>query len=120
MLRALEYGTYMGKIDIGEIFLNFILEARCSYLDGVDLTTYIEQLCGEPRHCARWVRCGMAFRPSPHQTTQAIGCNKEVMMGDHLDDKNVFSWAEVRTNLSGSFLYNPRVQWLAKVRKEDG
>jgi hypothetical protein len=29
MLRALEPGNYMGDIDIGEMFLNFIMEARC-------------------------------------------------------------------------------------------
>jgi hypothetical protein len=50
MLRALEPGTYMGEIDVGEMFLNFILEARCSYLAGVNLKKYIEQLGGEPRH----------------------------------------------------------------------
>jgi hypothetical protein len=30
MLRALEHGIYMGDIGIGKMFLNFILEARCS------------------------------------------------------------------------------------------
>jgi hypothetical protein len=64
--------------------------------------------------------CGMGFRPPPYQTTQAIGWAKEVMMGDHLDDKNVFRWAYVRFNLPGSLLYDPRVQWVSKVRKEDG
>jgi hypothetical protein len=63
ILRALEPGTYMGDIDIGEMFLNFILEARCSYLAGVDLTKYIEKLGGEPR--TRLVRCGMGFIPPP-------------------------------------------------------
>jgi hypothetical protein len=65
MLRALEPGTYMGDIDIGEMFLNLILEARCSYLAGVDLTKYIEPLGGEPRHWVNWGRCGMGFRPPP-------------------------------------------------------
>jgi hypothetical protein len=31
-------------------------------------------------------------------------------MGDHVDDKNVFRWAEVRMKLPGSVLYDPRVQ----------
>jgi hypothetical protein len=48
MLRALKPGTSMGDIDVGEIFMNFILEARCSYLAGVDLSKYIEQSGGEP------------------------------------------------------------------------
>jgi hypothetical protein len=120
MLRALEPGTYMGDIDIEEMFLNFILEARCSYLAGVDLTKYIEHLGGEPQHWARWGRWVMGFRPFPYQTTQAIGWAKEVMMGDHLDDKNVFRWAEFRMNLPGSVLYDPMVQWVSKVRKEYG
>jgi hypothetical protein len=62
----------------------------------------------------------MGFRPSPYQITQAIGWDNEVMTGDHLDDNNVFRWAEVRMNLPGSVLYDPRVQWVSKVRKEDG
>jgi hypothetical protein len=57
MLRAPKPGTYTGGIDIGEMFLNFILEARCSYLAGVDLKKYIEPLGGEPRHWERWGRC---------------------------------------------------------------
>jgi hypothetical protein len=120
MLRALEPGTYMGDIDIGEFFLNFILQARCSYLAGVYLKTYIEQLGGEPHHWARWGRCVMIFRPSPYKTTQAIGWDKEVTMGDQLDDKNVFRWAEVIMNLPGSVLYDPMLQWVSKVRKKDG
>jgi hypothetical protein len=62
----------------------------------------------------------MGFRPYPYQTTQAIGWAKEVMMGDHLDDKNVFRWVEVRMNLPGFVLYDPRVQWVFKVPNEDG
>jgi hypothetical protein len=41
--RSMAPGTYMGDIDIGEIFLNLILEARCIYLAGVYFTKYIEQ-----------------------------------------------------------------------------
>jgi hypothetical protein len=37
ILRALEPETYMGDIDVGEMFLNFILEERCN-LAGVDLS----------------------------------------------------------------------------------
>jgi hypothetical protein len=62
----------------------------------------------------------MGFISFSYQATQAIGWAKEVMMGDNLDDNNVFRWAEVRMNLPGSVLYDPRVQWVSKVRKEDG
>jgi hypothetical protein len=120
MLRALEPGTFMGDLDVGEMFLNFMLETRCSYLAGVDLSKYIQELGGNPRHWARWGRCGMGVRPSPYQTTQAIRWAKEMMMGDPLDETNVFQWSSVRLNLPGIPDYDPRVQWVSKIRKEDG
>jgi hypothetical protein len=40
-------------------------------------------------------------------------------MGDYFDDKNVFKWADLRMNLPGSILYDPRVQWVPNVQKED-
>jgi hypothetical protein len=43
-----------------------------------------------------------------------------MMMGDHLDATNVFKWASVRLKLPGLPEYNPRVQWVSKIRKEDG
>jgi hypothetical protein len=98
ILRALEPGTRMGDIDVGDMFLNFILEARCSYLAAVNLFKYIEQLGGEPHHWARWGRCRMGFRPPPYQTTQSIGWAKEMMMGDRVDANNVFKWEAVRFN----------------------
>jgi hypothetical protein len=62
----------------------------------------------------------MGFRPSPYQTTQAIGWAKEMMMGDHLDATNVFQWSSVRLNLLGLPDYDLRVKWVSKIRKEDG
>jgi hypothetical protein len=62
LLRALELDTYMTDSDIGEIFLNFMLEERCARLAGVDLTRYVEKgedaLDGK-RHLVRWGRCLM-------------------------------------------------------------
>jgi hypothetical protein len=83
---------------VGEMFLNFILEAICSYLAEVDLSKYTEQSGGETHHWARWGRCGMGFVPFPYQTTQAIGRTKEMMVmgGGHIDATNVFKWSAVR------------------------
>jgi hypothetical protein len=41
LTRALEVGTFMGDSDIGEMFLNFMLEENCACLAGVDLTHYV-------------------------------------------------------------------------------
>jgi hypothetical protein len=62
LLRALELNTYMTDSDIGEMFLNLILEERCARLAGVDLTRYVEKGEGASkgnRHLVRWGRCLM-------------------------------------------------------------
>jgi hypothetical protein len=40
MLRAVDENTYMGDMDIGEMFLNFILHESMQALCGVDLTEF--------------------------------------------------------------------------------
>jgi hypothetical protein len=62
----------------------------------------------------------MRFIPYPYQTTQAIGWDKNKMMGDHLDATHFFKWSTVRLNLPGSPDYDPLMQWVAKIRMEDG
>jgi hypothetical protein len=42
------------------------------------------------------------------------------MVGDPLDAANVFHWSSVRLNLPGIPDFNPRVQWVSKIRKEYG
>jgi hypothetical protein len=62
LLRALEVNTYMADSDIGEMFLNFILEEMCARLVGVDLTHYVEKGKGAPEgnhHLVRWGMCLM-------------------------------------------------------------
>jgi hypothetical protein len=54
LLRALEVNTYMADSDIGEMFLNFILEERCTRLAGVDLTHYVQKGEGAPRATVIW------------------------------------------------------------------
>jgi hypothetical protein len=39
-LRAVDEGTYMADVDVGECFLNFILHPELRELAGVDLTDY--------------------------------------------------------------------------------
>jgi hypothetical protein len=73
LLRALELDTFMTDSDIGEMFLNFMLEERCARLVGVDLTHYAERGEGAlegKRHLVQWGRCLMGGTFSPYQTGQ--------------------------------------------------
>jgi hypothetical protein len=61
LARAVEVGTHMGDLDVGQMFLNFILELKARVRAGVDLTNFIafsenvladketpSTTCGEP------------------------------------------------------------------------
>ncbi len=62
MLCAVDKNTFMGDMDIGEMFLNFILHESMQALCGVDLTNYFgegkvlrERCCGNAGQGQRWV-----------------------------------------------------------------
>jgi hypothetical protein len=92
LLRTLDLDTFMVDSDIGEIFLNFMLEESCARLAVVYLTHYVEK--GEDaqdfrRHLSRWVRCLMGGTFYLYQTGQGMGHVKERIMGDPNDVYNV-------------------------------
>jgi hypothetical protein len=122
LMRALELDTFMADSDIGEMFLNFMLEERCAILEGVYLNHYVEKGEEAPdgkRHLARRGRCLMGGTFSPYQTGQGMGHAKESIMVDPNDASNVFKWKEVSFKLPGTPEYDPSMAWMAKVR-EDG
>jgi hypothetical protein len=95
--------------DIGEMFLNFMLEERCARLVGVHLTHYVKKGEGGPdgkRHLVRRGRCLMGRTPPPYKTGQGMGHTKEHIMGDPNDLYYVFKWKEVRINLPGTLEYD--------------
>jgi hypothetical protein len=119
LLRALELERFIADSDIGEMFLNIMLEERCARLTGVDLTHYVEM--GEcalegKRHLVRWGRCLVGGTFSPYQTGKGMGHAKELIMGYPKDEQNVYPWKKVRMNLPGSRDYDPSLAWAAKVR----
>jgi hypothetical protein len=123
-LRAVEAGTYMGDMDVGEMFLNFILHESMQALCGVDLTKFFgdtSNLDGKPKLLwERWVRAAMGLKSSPYQSVQGMLVVKEVILGDRLDPENVFRWDHIRMNLPGSKTYDPSLPWVSKVRLSDG
>ena len=115
-LRAVECGTYMADLDVGEMFLNFNLHSQLQELCGVDLTHFcgIEQ--GNSAIHERWNRAAMGLRSSPYQAVQAMTFAEEVILGEPRDETNPFRWDRVRLNLPGQRGYDPSLPWVSKVR----
>ena len=91
-LRAVEAGYYMGDLDIGEMFLNFILDEEIQQYAGVDLTPYFpDELTTRKIKVLweRWTRCAMGFTTSPYQAVQGVLFADEVIRGDRLDPTNI-------------------------------
>jgi hypothetical protein len=124
MLRAVDAHSFMGDLDIGEMFLNFILHESMQALCRVDLTEFFRQDGSETgqKHVLweKWAQAAMGLKPSPYQAVQTILVAKEVILGDRRDEKNVFWWDEVRMNLPGSEKYDPSLPWVSKIRLNDG
>jgi hypothetical protein len=123
-LRFMGINTYLGDIDVGDMFLNFVLHEDVRKVAGVDLTAYCsEELVREVKKrfiWERWTRCGMGFRSSPYNAIQAIMVAEEKIRGDPKDSTNILHWDTVSLNLPGSHNYMPWLPWVFKMRSSDG
>ena len=121
-LRFVTEETYMGDMDIGDMFHNFMLHEKVQVLAGIDLTSfYPAELTGETRVLwERWKRAAMGLRNFPYNTIQGVLFAEELIRGDHLNENNVFRWDTVRLNLPGSPTYMPHLTWVSKIRAHDG
>jgi hypothetical protein len=109
----------MADVDVGEMFLKFVLHKELRSLSGVDLTCFFPSADGAPVW-KTWQQAAVGLKSSPYQCTQAMGMAEEVIRGDCLEPTNVFRWDRVRLNLPGKEGYDPSVPWVSKVRDSDG
>ena len=121
VLRAVEFCTWLGDNDLGEMFLNFVLSKDIREYAGIDLTPYFEDelLDKDSVLWERWERCMMGLTTSPYQAVRAFLWGEEIMRGDRRDSDNVFRWDELRLNLPGSASYDPTKPWVSKIRTSD-
>ena len=120
-LRAVDAGTYMGDCDLGEMFLNFMLDVNIVPYAGVDLSNiFPEELPsdGTRQLIERWIRLLMGFRPSPYLTTRDMRRIEPILIGEKDDPKNVYRWNIVILNLPGSKDYDPSKPKVYRVRKD--
>ena len=119
-LRAVDVDTFMADNDIGEMFLNFMLDVELRPFAGVDLSLLFpeEMFPGVSCLYERWERMLMGFRPSPYLTTRDMMRLEPLLKGCRLDPNNVFRWEKAILNLPGMGKYQPGKPWLYRVRKD--
>jgi len=117
-LRAVEAGTYMCDLDLGEMFLNFVLHPELRELCGVDVTAYLPKR--DQKVWYSWNRAAMGLKSSPYQAVQGVSIAEDVIRGDRSCPENPFRWDEVILNLPGSAGYDPTRPWVYKIRVVDG
>jgi len=120
LVRMLDFDSWLGDVDIGEMFLNFPLDPRIRPFAGVDLTALApaEDLADKRVLWERWSRMLMGFKPSPYVAIRLQMWGEEIVRGDRRDPSNVFRWDYVRLNLPTAEGYDPALPWVSKVFRD--
>ena len=110
-------------LDIGELFLNFLLREELKRLSGVDVQ-YGRSTDPEPAawerergdRWERWCRNWMGLADSPYQSIEWMICLKYETYGDHTCQANPFHWDRAVLNLPRVKGYRPDLPWVMKLR----
>jgi hypothetical protein len=113
-LRSVGPSTYMGDIDVGEMFLNLMLTEEVGCLAGVDLTRFVDYE-GEGVLSERWSCALMGFTGSLYQACQGMNVAEEVIRGNHEAPTNIFGWSKVVMNMPGVDGYVCTMPWVYKI-----
>jgi len=99
--------TWMGDLDLGEMFLNFWLDEQLRPYAGVDVTSLGRRELDENgdevfvhrglirRIWERWERTCMGLKSSPYVCTQTFGWCEDTIRGNRREANNPLRWDEV-------------------------
>ena len=122
-VRSLMPGYCQCDLDVGEMFLNFLLHEELKRLSGVDVQ---HGRSADPADAdwerqrgnrwERWCRNWMGLTDSPYRSIQWLLRLKMEAYGDHTCRANPFHWDRVVLNLPGTRDYRPDLPWVMKLR----
>ena len=115
LIRGTSPDTWMVDLDIGDMFLNFMLHEEAQQYVGIDVTLlFPEEMTSEQKTLwLVWVRCAMGLKVSPNQAIRAILFAEEFFKGIPSESINPFQIGRVRLNLPGSTDYTPSLPWIS-------
>ena len=120
LLRGTEPGSWMVDLDIGDMFLNFMLDESVREYIGIDLSNLFDDEIGIGRFTLweRWNRCAMGLKCLPYHAIRAMMFAIEFLKGNPNDNHNPFQFDSVNLNLPGDENYNPSKPWFSVLNKE--
>jgi hypothetical protein len=103
LVRMMSSETWMGDLNLGEMFHNFPLDVGLQPHCGIDMSPYFAEVSS----WERWVRLMMGLCPSPYYSIKDLQIALESVLSDRTNPTNVFHWSIVVLNLPSDAKYNP-------------
>jgi hypothetical protein len=120
VLANADASTYFGDIDLGEMFLNYFLDASLRPYAGVDVSGFSNTEKKQGRELMRWERALMGVKSSPFNCVRIYLFGEDVIKGDRKRKTNPFRWDRVVDNLPGTANYDPSKPWIYKYDEVNG
>ena len=96
-------------MDVGEMFLNFLLHNNIKAYYVVNLAL-LKDLKGFDKDIqCRWSRTWMGFKPILYLAVRQLLIAEDQARGDYLDQNNPFYWDEVKLNFPCTTKFNPEL-----------
>lgn len=116
LVRGVQESTWMGDLDISEMFLNFCLHPKLQPFCGVDLKPYFKD-----KRVERSVLAALhdGVEALPYVCIKGLLLAMEVIRGDRNDVMNAFRWEYVKLNLPGDAEYTPLKPRLYRVKNKN-
>jgi hypothetical protein len=118
MIRRLPPGSWMGDIDSGEMFNNYMLHSSEARLNVVEISEKVATKWGLGCRTLVWDRNLFAWRPAPLFSIRMFLRNIEIMRRSRYDEMSAFAWATLELNLPTSKNYDPQMLRVIKRRKD--
>ena len=115
-MRQISFYSFCVDIDLGEMFLNFPMDAAIQPYAGIDLSPLTRELgklgTTPAMPWEKWTRLFMGCKLCPYLSIRYTYHAEEFVVGDRRLADNPLRWDDVVLNLPGDCTFDPRLPWV--------